>query len=64
MRNFVQLLRQAQILILKIQPVFLRLKFSPFLNLNKISHFLTDIITFRSIIHRNGGSDGCAAFFV
>jgi len=30
---------QAQILILKIRHVFLRLKFSPFLALNKIEHF-------------------------
>jgi hypothetical protein len=32
-------LRQAQILILKILNVFLRLKFSPSLNLNKNEHF-------------------------
>jgi len=31
--------RQAQILILKILHVFLWLKFSPFLALNKIEHF-------------------------
>jgi hypothetical protein len=37
--SFAQFLRQAQILILKILHVFLRLKFSPSLNLNKIEHF-------------------------
>jgi hypothetical protein len=36
---FAQFLRQAQILILKILTVFLRLKFSPSLNLNKNQHF-------------------------
>ncbi len=36
---FAQSLRQAQILILKILNVFLWLKFSPFLVLNKIEHF-------------------------
>ena len=36
---FAQPLRQAQILILKILNVFLRLKFSPSLALNKIEHF-------------------------
>jgi hypothetical protein len=36
---FAQFLRQAQILILKILGVFLRLKFSPSLNLNKIEGF-------------------------
>ncbi len=36
---FAQLLCQAQILILKILRVFLWLKFSPSLNLNKIEHF-------------------------
>ncbi len=36
---FAQFLRQAQILILKILYVFLRLKFSPSLNLNKIEGF-------------------------
>ena len=36
---FNQFLRQAQILILKIHNVFLRLKSSPSLNLNKIEHF-------------------------
>ena len=37
--NFVQFLCQTQILILKILDVFLWLKFSPSLNLNKIEHF-------------------------
>jgi hypothetical protein len=36
---FAQFLRQAQILILKILNVFLRLKLSPSLNLNKNEHF-------------------------
>ena len=36
---FAQFRRQAQILILKILSVFLRLKLSPSLNLNKIEHF-------------------------
>jgi hypothetical protein len=36
---FAQSLRQAQILILKILNVFLWLKFSPSLALNKIEHF-------------------------
>ena len=36
---FAQFRRQAQILILKILNVFLWLKFSPSLNLNKIEHF-------------------------
>jgi hypothetical protein len=36
---FAQFLRQSQILILKILNVFLRLKFSPSLALNKIGHF-------------------------
>jgi len=36
---FAQFLRQTQILILKIPNVFLRLKFSPSLNLNKNEHF-------------------------
>ncbi len=36
---FAQFLCQAQILILKILDVFLWLKFSPSLNLNKIEHF-------------------------
>ncbi len=36
---FAQFLRQTQILILKILNVFLRLKFSSSLNLNKIDHF-------------------------
>ena len=36
---FTQFWRQTQILILKILNVFLRLKFSPSLNLNKIEHF-------------------------
>ena len=36
---FAQLLRQAQILILEIFNIFLRLKFSPSLYLNKIGHF-------------------------
>jgi len=36
---FAQLLRQAQILSLEILNVFLRLKFSPSLNLSKIEHF-------------------------
>jgi hypothetical protein len=36
---FAQFLCQAQILILKILNVFLWLKFSPSLNLNKIEHF-------------------------
>jgi len=36
---FAQFLCQAQILILKILHVFLWLKFSPSLNLNKIEHF-------------------------
>jgi hypothetical protein len=36
---FAQFLRQAQILILKILNVFLWLKFSPSLDLNKIEHF-------------------------
>ncbi|OEU66874.1 MAG: hypothetical protein BA867_05025 [Desulfobacterales bacterium S5133MH16] len=36
---FAQFQRQAQILILKILNVFLWLKFSPFLVLNKIEHF-------------------------
>ena len=36
---FAQFLRQAQILILKILNVCLRLKFSPSLNLTKIEHF-------------------------
>jgi hypothetical protein len=36
---FAQFPCQAQILILKILNVFLRLKFSPSLNLNKIDHF-------------------------
>ena len=37
--SFAQFLRQAQILILKILTVFLWLKFSPSLTLNKIEHF-------------------------
>ncbi len=36
---FAQFQRQAQILSLEILNVFLRLKFSPSLNLNKIEHF-------------------------
>jgi len=36
---FAQFLRQAQILILEILNVFLWLKFSPSLNLNKNEHF-------------------------
>jgi hypothetical protein len=36
---FAQFLRQTQILILKILNVFLRLKLSPSLNLNKNEHF-------------------------
>jgi hypothetical protein len=36
---FAQFLRQAQILILKILNVFLRFKFSPSLDLNKIERF-------------------------
>ena len=36
---FAQLQRQAQILILEIFNIFLRLKFSPSLNLSKIEHF-------------------------
>ena len=39
MSPFAQSLRQAQTLILKILNVFLWLKFSPFLTLNKIEHF-------------------------
>ncbi len=38
---FAQYLRQAQILILEILNVFLWLKFSPSLTLNKIEHFET-----------------------
>jgi len=38
---FAQYLRQAQILILEILNVFLWLKFSPSLILNKIEHFET-----------------------
>jgi len=37
--SFAQFLCQAQILILEILNVFLWLKFSPSLNLNKIEHF-------------------------
>ncbi len=37
--SFIQFRRQAQILILKILNVFLWLKFSPFLDLNKIERF-------------------------
>ncbi|TSA56616.1 MAG: hypothetical protein D4R45_00545 [Planctomycetaceae bacterium] len=36
---FAQFRRQAQILILKILNVFLRLKFLPSLNLNELEHF-------------------------
>jgi hypothetical protein len=36
---FIQFLRQAKILILRIPNVCLRLKFLPSLNLNKIDHF-------------------------
>jgi hypothetical protein len=39
MPPFAQFRRQTQILILEILNVFLRLKFSPFLNLDKIEHF-------------------------
>ena len=39
MSQFAQSLRQAQILILEILNVFLWLKFSPSLTLNKIDHF-------------------------
>jgi len=38
---FAQSLRQAKILILEILNVFLRLKFLPFLTLDKIEHFET-----------------------
>ena len=41
MPPFAQYLRQAQILILEILNVFLWLKFSPSLILNKIEHFET-----------------------
>jgi hypothetical protein len=41
MSPFAQSLRQAQILILEILNVFLWLKFSPSLTLNKIEHFET-----------------------
>jgi hypothetical protein len=36
---FAQFQRQTQILSLEILNVFLHLKFSPYLNLNKIEHF-------------------------
>ena len=36
---FAQFLRQSQIVILEILNVFMWLKFSPFLNLNKNEHF-------------------------
>ncbi len=39
MSPFARFLRQTQIVILKILNVFLRLKFLPSLNLNKIEHF-------------------------
>jgi len=41
MPSFAQSLRQAQILILEILQVFLWLKFSPSLTLDKIEHFET-----------------------
>jgi len=52
---FAQFLRQAQILILKILNVFLRIKFSPSLNLNKNQHSskvsLIWIFSMMAIVH-------------
>ena len=42
--------QHAQILILKILNVFLRLKFSPSLTLKKLSHFQTDKLRFFVIL--------------
>ena len=44
MSQFAQSLRQAQILILEILNVFLWLKLSPSLTLNKLKHFETDSV--------------------
>ena len=44
MSTFAQSLRQAQILILEIFNIFLWLKFSPFLTLDKIERFETGSI--------------------
>jgi hypothetical protein len=41
MSQFARSLRQAQILILEILNVFMWLKLSPFLTLNKLKHFET-----------------------
>jgi hypothetical protein len=53
--SFAQSLLQAQILILEIPQVFLRLKSSPLLTLDKIEHFETTSLVYHFNGLRKGG---------
>jgi hypothetical protein len=55
--QFAQFLRQAQILILEILHVFLWLKFSPSLNLNKLKRFETGSLFLDTIFVDNSKID-------